>query len=474
MVFWITAALFTAIAVLAVVMPLMRRGVAAGPAADEAQDVAVYRDQLSEIEADLNRGVIGAAEAEAARIEISRRLLKASAAETPAATDDKKQASQRFRLAAITGALAIPALSFGLYYGLGSPGLPDQPRAARVDRPIEEQDIMALIAQVEERLAANPDEGEGWELLGRVYMRVGRFDKAAEAWPKAIRLLGATAEREASLGEALVMAADGIVTDAAVAAFTRARAIDGDAIKPRFFLAVALGQDGKFEEAAAAWKGIIAAANGDEPWLPAVRRELAAIEARLSGAPAAEADGDQPPLPSVEQMVQSLAARLADAPDDPQGWAMLVRSYLVLGRGDDADAAIADARTALKDNAEGLAAFEATLTGDHADGGADDGAESAATAPSPGPTPEQMAAAAEMSEGDRAEMIRGMVAGLQERLDQSPDDIEGWLRLIRSYAVLGEKDSATAAARRAREQFKDRAEARTRIDTLIDGLGLKL
>ncbi|MCC2112743.1 MAG: c-type cytochrome biogenesis protein CcmI, partial [Hyphomicrobiales bacterium] len=383
MVFWITAALFTAIAVLAVVTPLYRRGTRAEPVVDEAQDVAVYRDQLAEIETDLNRGVIGAAEAEAARIEISRRLLKASAEEKSAATDNRKPSAQRIRFAAIAGALAIPVLSFGLYYELGSPNMPDQPRAARLDRPIEQQDIMALIAKVEERLAANPEEGEGWELLGRVYMRIGRYDKAIEVWPKAIRLLGTSVEREANLGESLVMANDGIVTDEAVAAFNRASALDPQAIKPRFFLAVALGQDGKMEEAAVAWKAIIAAARGDEPWLPAVRRELAAVEESLGGTPATGTEGGagtgQTAVPSVDQMVQSLAARLKDDPNDPQGWVMLIRSYRVLGRGDEVDKAIADARTALKDNSDGLSAFEAALAGDTGSA-----PETAANAPPPG------------------------------------------------------------------------------------------
>ena len=475
MYFWLMTGLLTTIAALAVLVPLFRRGARTPDPSGERRDIAIYRDQLAEIDADLERGIVGAREAAAARVEISRRLLKAGAGQhAPDTASDRKErpaASLPARLAALATVIAIPALGFGLYFVLGSPGFPDQPLAARLDKPIEQQDIMALIAKVERRLAENPEQGEAWDMLARIYMRMGRYDKAVSAWPEAIRLLGATAEREADFGEALTMAADGVLTDAAIAAFERARKIEPDAIKPRFFLAVALGQKGRYREAVTAWNRILASARGDEPWLPAVRRELAAVRERLGDAPP-DGKGEGPPgtdLPPVEEMVAQLAARLADRPDDPAGWAMLVRSYRVLARTADAEAAIARAREALKDAPDRLAEFEKALakaSPDVADGGA--------TSSQPGPSAEQMAAAANMDEAQRARMIRGMVSGLQERLDRSPDDIEGWLRLIRSYAVLGDGDAAAEAVRRARAQFQGRKREIARIENLVESLDLNL
>ncbi len=105
---------------------------------------------------------------------------------------------------------------------LGSPDLPGQPLAARRDAPPEQRSIAELVGQVEAHLEQNPEDGRGWEVIGPVYMRLGRYDDAVKARRNALRLLGATAEREADLGEALTGAANGIVTAEAKAAFERA------------------------------------------------------------------------------------------------------------------------------------------------------------------------------------------------------------------------------------------------------------
>jgi cytochrome c-type biogenesis protein CcmH len=91
--------------------------------------------------------------------------------------------------------------------------------------------------------------------------------------------------------------------------------------------------------------------------------------------------------------------------------------------------------------------------------------------PSPGPSAADVAAAAEMPADQQAAMIEGMVSGLAERLKKEPDDVEGWLRLIRSYAVLGRSDDAAKAAHSALAGVSD-AEDRERVAALMVDLGL--
>src|SRR6185312_12920396 len=170
MTLWFGVALMTAAAVWAVLWPLARRG----RDLRSGSDVAVYRDQLAEIQRDRAAGLIGENEAVGAQVEISRRLI--------AAAD-----------AALT---LLPLSAATLYLALGSPSLPDQPLAARVAGARGNPAIDTLIAQVEDHLSGHPEDGRGWEVIAPVYLRLGRFDDAVKARRNALKLNGATAERE--------------------------------------------------------------------------------------------------------------------------------------------------------------------------------------------------------------------------------------------------------------------------------------
>lgn len=474
--FWIAAAVMTLAAALAVLLPLARKPAAEQPADDApAHDAAIYRDQLAEIDSDEKRGLVGAGEAEAARIEISRRLLKAN--EQKSAPGGVGSLWGR-RTAALAGAIFVPVLTFGLYLYLGSPEMPDQPRSARLDRPVDQQDIDTLIAKVEAHLAANPEEGEGWTVLARVYMRVGRFGEAAEAYANAIRILGEDADRRADLGEAIVMSAGGVITAEARQEFEKAVTLDAKAVKPRFFLALALGQDGKHAESADAWRALLDDAKGDEGWASSAREQLAIAEAARDGKPMPEAAASDE-TPSIDEMVARLATRLEENPDDLVGWSRLIRSYRVLGRTEDAAAAEAKARGIFAARPDDLARLEASLAAETATEGAAP-APAAPMAPAgpmtagPGPSAADVAAAKDMAPEDQQAMIESMVGRLADKLAENPDDIDGWMRLIRAYAVMGRADDAVAAGRKARDHFAGDADKSARIDEFAASLGLTL
>src|SRR5262245_41278453 len=263
---WILLALMTAAATLAVLWQLSRKSSAAH--VREGHDVAVYRDQLEEIERDRAAGMIGAAEAEAARTEVSRRLIaaaEASATREPAPARKGRQAKshgasrtqpQRQRLAAAVTIVALPLGAASLYLALGSPTLTGQPLADRVAASSEA--VEAAFARVETYLEQHPEDGRGWEVIAPVYMRVGRYEDAVKARSNALRLLGPTAEREADLGEALVAVANGVVTAEAKATFDEAIRLDPTDVSARFYQGLAAEEDGSPTEAARLWRALLA------------------------------------------------------------------------------------------------------------------------------------------------------------------------------------------------------------------------
>jgi cytochrome c-type biogenesis protein CcmH len=370
MALWFPLALMTAAAVFVVLWPLGRARLA--PAS--GSDLAVYRDQMCELERDRSAGLIGAAEADAARVEISRRLLAAADAQSAVSASP---APWRRWFTAVAALVALPMGAVALYLALGFPGLPDQPLAARAIGP-ENRSIAALVAQVEDRLERNPQDGRGWEVIGPVYMRLGRFDDAVKARRNAVRLLGATPAREGDLGEALVAAANGVVTAEAKAAFDRALALDARDPRAKFFAGLAAQQDGKNAEAAAIWNELLAQAPADAPWAHVVRQSLARLE-NTGPQPAAPgpsvadvaAAADMSPearIQMVRSMVERLAERLTRDGSDLDGWVRLVRAFLVLGEHERARGAAADARRALAGDADKLRRLEASLA-DLASGG---------------------------------------------------------------------------------------------------------
>ena len=373
MILWVIFAVMTAAAILAVLWPLGRvRRLMRGDS-----DFLVYKDQLKEIDRDRASGSIGEAEAEAARLEVSRRLLAAAEPPPSAAVAAKAQQPERRRVAAAAALVVLIVGPLGLYVALGSPNIPGEPAFARVSTPQGNELIASLVSQVEAHLAHNPNDGAGWEVLAPVYARLGRLDDAVAARKKALELNGATAAREADLGEAETAAANGVVTAEAKAAFERAVARDGREPKARYFLGLAAEQDGKGDDAAAIWRSLLAEAPAGAQWVGFVRGALA----RISNTPVVVAE--------------------------------------------------------------------------------------------PGPNAGDIAAAAAISDDQRHDMVRGMVARLADRLRADGADVEGWVRLVRAYVVLGDRDKAKSAAADAKRALAQRPDDIKRIDDLVKGLGLE-
>ncbi|NDV87793.1 c-type cytochrome biogenesis protein CcmI [Aurantimonas aggregata] len=383
MVFWFVAAGMTAAATLIALWPLF----ADGPrrvASRAEHDVEVYAAQLRELDADVERGTMPAAEAATARAEIGRRLLRADGKARLAVEGGARGWQRRGAMATVVAVVAlVPLTSAGLYYLYGAPGLPDLPLASRQgESQTPDPDIGQMVAAAEERLRTEPDDGQGWDVLAPIYLRMERPQEAAEAFRQAIRLLGASAPREAGLGEALTQLADGEVTEEARAAFERSLTINPAFLPARFFLALDLSQEDRYEEAGVAWAQLVEMSPPNAPWMQIANAALA--DARQnSGAPAPTAEaGAAAPGPTaadveaasameetdrqamIRGMVGQLAARLETQPNDVEGWKRLIHSYRVLGEDDRASEAYQTAsRSFAADSAAGreIAALGAEL-----------------------------------------------------------------------------------------------------------------
>ena len=354
----------TAVVLLAVMVPLLHGWRA--PAERRQFDRAVYRAQLDELERDIARGVIGDADAQAARVEIERRLLAADA--TTATTASRLGSS---RALAIASALIICGGAGMLYLWLGAPGVPDVPFAerhettpAKQEAHVEMTDAVKALAA---RLKANPNDAQGWLFYARTEATLGNWAIAADAFQHALALGQTSADVLSAYGEMQVLAADGIVGPPARTAFTSALRSDKTDVVARYYLALADAQAGESRRAIDGWLGVAADLPEGSPMREAVQRRIADA-ANAAGVPV-------PPLPKGQALAPPAASGTTSS----------------------------------------------------------------------GPTSDQIADAANMSPADRDKMIKGMVAQLAAKLATTPDDVDGWIRLGRAYAVLGDADKSADA-----------------------------
>jgi len=367
MFFWVLAALLTLAAALAVMRPFLRGKEV--DAASAAHDLAVYRDQLAELEQEVKRGLVGEGDAAEARAEIGRRILKLSQSSAEGSGEGGSR-TNLVRGAAVAAVLAVPVLSWGVYSLIGSPGLPAMPLQARLSEDPANASVESLIARAEAYLAEHPEDARGWETLAPVYTRLGRYADAIAAYRRTIGIAGSTPAREAGLGAAMVGESGGIITADAEAAFNRALALDKNNPDARFFIALARAQEGKRDEARAIWQELASSLPEESPWKAAAAQAMAGLEQKAAqempapaapGRSAEQAAAAEEMTPEarqgmIEGMVANLDAKLRDNPKDPEGWGRLVRSYVVLGRQDNARDALERGLVALgPDSAEGKA-----------------------------------------------------------------------------------------------------------------------
>jgi cytochrome c-type biogenesis protein CcmH len=360
---WTAAGLLTLAVALGLAWPLLRRR--GGGLARGASALRVLRDQLSEVDRELDRGVITAAEAEAARTEIKRRMLTLTrndpqARSRPEAEDAPRSAPFAARLAVLALALFGPGAALILYAQLGSPEVPSRPLAERGAEFAQTEQTARFAEQLQTRLVSDPNPPRGaWIALGAAYMELGRTEAAADAFREAAARDDAQPEAFTRLAEALIFANDGAAPPEATRALDQALALEPGNPAAVFYKSVALEQAGARDEARALVAALVEDAPADAPWLPEFRTRLAALGGEAPAAPvgpsAAEVEAagemsteDRDAM--IRGMVERLAARLEAEPDDVEGWRRLARSYEVLGEAEKAAEAQARAEALASGN----------------------------------------------------------------------------------------------------------------------------
>lgn len=363
MLFWIVAALMTAAVLVVVLVPLLKPR--AGATGRAAYDLEVYRDQLAELDRERERGVITEAQAGAARAEIGRRMI---AAADRSGTEVASVTPRRARALAAVLAVGLPLAALAVYVPLGRPDLPAQPFATR-DLAAEQGDtpsasVMAAVDALKAKLEANPDDLQGWVLLGQFYGRTERWAEAADAFRRAVHLSSGDLDLTATYAEVLVNANGGTVPEEARVAFDAVLEQNAKDPRARFYLGLARFQAGDAQGALDHWRALAADTPADAPWLPAVRARIAEAAGQLGLDAAAVTPEPQPPAQppaaqddAIRGMVESLAAKMEANPDNVEGWIQLARSWRVLGDIDKAETAARAAVARAPERADALMAL---------------------------------------------------------------------------------------------------------------------
>lgn len=391
MTIWIVLGALTAMVAGYVLWPILRNARSANADTNEdrladmdedelQRDLAVYRDQLAEIGRDIERGVLTGEQADAARTEVQRRILATD--QRIAKRHQSGEAANRvsrLRPAVAIFTLLLFAGGIGLYLDLGRPDLRDRPIASRTDeimaaRQASDNDanrnaaLNRAVQDLSNRLLENPEDLKGWELLGASLMALGRPEEAQTAYLEAVKQSGRDGDYLAMYAESVIRTNNGQVNTIARGALEEAAKSGSTDPRIQYFLGLADAQNGNVAAAVDRWIALANSAPADAGWLPMVlgRIEEAALAQGIditgritvtppmaSNAPGGpsredmEAAAEMTPEERQEMilgMVSQLADKLAENPEDPEGWARLMRAYMVIGQPDQAKQAYDTAR----------------------------------------------------------------------------------------------------------------------------------
>lgn len=299
---WLVFAVLTVATIAILVYPLVKRMRGVAPARVE-YDIVVYREQLAEIDQEVERGLLTADEASAARAEVHRRMLAAEDAELRLAAKPARTDNRYAQFAVIAAIVIVPSAgAAALYALLGSPSLPGQ----AYDWRLAHEPQLAAPAEAQElvqQLKQNPS-ASGYQHLADIYLSAHAYEQAADADRRAIDLGATDVASWSELGEAEVLAHDGAVVPQALEAFTKALSINSHSERARFYIGLAEAQIGDTRHAVAIWRDLEKDSPADAPWLPMLRDHIAAFAKEGGFDPASV----PPSPPSVQAMNESLAA----------------------------------------------------------------------------------------------------------------------------------------------------------------------
>ncbi len=381
-IFWIAAVAATVATLAFLAWPLARKpkGEAAPARADF--DLTVYKDQLAEIERDLERGVLNEDQALAARTEIERRML-AAAGEGDAITAPTTTSPRLTGGLLVVVLIAVPLGAFGIYYSLGNPGMGDRPlservaaRASQQGQPANEADreaqVRAMIKDIKARLDKEPNDPRNWNVLGQAYEMIGDTKGAVAAYEKLVEVTDRHPEALIILAEAMFVDAGQVVSSEAEKLFMESRSQDPSNPMTYYYVVIARQQVDDLQGAINEYAALLSVSPSNGEWVGEIKGRMATLANELGvevpvvemlppieKAPMPSVGGPGPSAEQVQQaqsmssedqqamirsMVDRLAAKMKDNPDDLAGWKRLAQAYQVLGD----EAGMAEAQAQIK------------------------------------------------------------------------------------------------------------------------------
>ena len=324
--FFIVAGLLLVGALAFVVPPLLGKRLSKQSSiSHDETNLAIYRDQLKELDNDLAAGTIDRLHFDTAKREIERRVLE----EVEQEADRSASISGPKWTMAVGVAVLIPLIAIPSYVGLGTPAALDvQKLAARQDgageggHDLSPQKIAGMVEQLKEKLKTQPEDADGWLMLAKTTGALARYEESANAYRAAARLRPKDAQLLADFADTMAMAQGRVLTGEPERLVAQALQVDPNNVK-----ALALGGTIAFEkkdfaQAALLWKRILSIVPPDSEFAERIRVSVTEVENKAGLASSASAP-ELKPAPVVAAAASlsgrvdiSPAAKKAVAPED--------------------------------------------------------------------------------------------------------------------------------------------------------------
>jgi cytochrome c-type biogenesis protein CcmH len=316
--FWLIGAVAAAAVVAWVLRPLLTRKKVAPPSR-VAANVAIYRDQARELDADLAAGTLAREDYERARAELEARALRdAGQPDAPTAKPPDTPAVEPPRRGfAWTLAAAVPLAAVALYVLVGSPGAVDREAQLHASRA----QVEAMVERLAARLRENPDDANGWKLLGRSYGVMGRYAEAADAYAKAAVRSPRDAQLLADLADVLAMARGQSLQGEPEQLALRALEIEPGNLKALALAGSAAFERKDFAAAAKHWERMLAYVEPNSEDARSIQQNVAEARSLANEKPSASSKPPSSSKPSASSGLRgtvSLSPQLKDkvSPDD--------------------------------------------------------------------------------------------------------------------------------------------------------------
>lgn len=291
--FWVTAALLVAVAIAFVLPALLGRRGRVLRASGDAANIAIYRDQMRELDADLAAGTLAREQYDEAHQELERRVL-----EDVAISARTAPAPASGRSTAIAVGLAIPLAATLLYFVVGSPHAL-APRPAGDDGPgVTMQQIENMVERLAARMKENPDDVKGWTMLGRSYAVLERFSESAAAYENAIKRSPPDAQLLADYADVLAMVQGRNLKGEPEKIIAQALQVDPDNAKALALAGTVAFQRQDFNGAIALWERLLKQAPPGSDLAESIRDSIADAQ-KLAGTPAKSS-----PAPKIASAAQ--------------------------------------------------------------------------------------------------------------------------------------------------------------------------